>query len=354
MTQKQVYRRIFHLAGGLRAFDVGGEWVTLGTKELPYLRATRPSNVLVWLQSAGLVPVGCELAEPNDDMKGLYPAQWRAWSPTLQFRSQHIFNEWANVRHQASATGNHTAGRVARKLRAYLRLLNLRLYQLSDAYHSMLQLHIIQNGPKEIENEHLFSGLWLDEVEAAIHAFLADAASMRDALAEAVWLLILKRPRDVQTIASLINKAKSETHPLVVQMLKDADTGGWLLNLAELRNEFLHEVPVASAHEHPLCALRLFQAGTQRIPMMHYPLTTKDWGVRKGVARTVDYSNREAVEHSYETFGNYVRESGDALQYATQTLTNLFELAERVRTEAGLKAEMPRIGDADVISIEEA
>lgn len=353
MEKKQVYRRIFHLPGGLRAFDLDGQWINIGTEQLPQVRAPRPGNVLVWLQSAGLTPVGCELSEPDNELKGLYPPQWRSWSPSLGFGYQKIFNEWAMVRHHASKTGDVLTSAVARKVRAYIRLVNLRLFQLSVAYQSMLQLHMVQSGPKPIEKEHLFSGMWQDEVEAGIHGFLADAASMRDALAEAVWLLILKRAPDVQTITSLISKAKNETHPLIVQMLKDADTDGWLRNLALLRNHFLHEVPVSSANEHPLCALRLYNAGSASVPMLHFPLTTKDWGVRRGTARAIDFSKEEAVMQSYQTFGKFVEESGDALQYASRTLTNLLQLADRVRVDAGLKSEMLKLSDADLVSIEE-
>jgi hypothetical protein len=112
-------------------------------------------------------------------------------------------------------------------------------------------------------------------IEAAIHAFPADAAGMRDLIAEAAWRLVLKQPAaDVTTLATLLKRTRARSEPLIVEIREAGAEGGWLKALTELRNAVTHIAPLANTHEVHLIDFRLQALGSGVLPYLHYPLTS--------------------------------------------------------------------------------
>jgi hypothetical protein len=345
--------RIVHLLGGLRAHDFGDKNVSVSVDaRRPLLHFPRPQypSLYARLEQIGLRPIGVEIFSSQDELDGIAPTHWVPWRTPEGLRGVQIQREWSNVHHQAVRSGDRVVGRCSEKLRTYIRLLHHRLLQLSNAYNALFRYQ--QRSKNAPAPDHVFSNVWMDELVAAIHGFLADAAAMRDALVEATWLLALKRPdKDVPAIGSFLKQAKDETHPLALDILREGKPGGWIKNLTDLRNEVTHVAPVSTTHEISGCESRELKLQGGSVLGMHYPLTTQDWALRRDVDRTVDYNDEESLKRSMAAYKEFSATSGDALEYAWRTLSNLTTLAEAVRLAAGLSAPMLVLTDKDIMDL---
>lgn len=345
--------RIVHLLGGLRAFDLGGE-IEVGVDGLHKpmsLSRGAYGGLYATLEKLLLQPIGVQMIRSQDDLSGFNPPDWVAWRAPFAFSVMHVRHEWSHVRSAKLRDGNADVGHLASKIVTYLRLANLRLMQLSVAYHDTLRSQLRRSLSDPPTEPTRFSNMWGDAVDAAIHAFLSDAGALRDTLAEATWRLVLNRgANEVTSFAGLLKRTKGDKHPLLIRLHQGAAPGGWLKNLTDLRNEIVHVAPVGDSHEHSYMEIReMPHNGGGHLFQLHYPFTTKDWALRKGVNREVDYSDEEAVRRSVEDYDAFAKSSGDALHYAWRTLGRLVALAEEVRKAAGLSAPMPVITEADMV-----
>lgn len=336
--------RIVHLLGGVQAIDWLDGTVGIGVDGFePWLTIARPEypKLYVELENAGLRPIGVQIFRCEDELNGLEPPFWIGWRTPIGLAALGIEKEWANVRSQAASQTDVATVDCAGKIVTYLRLLSHRLFELSNAYHSTLRSQwAIKRAP--IVDRQMFSNIWLESIDAAVHAFMADAASMRDCLAEALWRLVMKRvERDVTTMTTFRKAAKNDPHPLVRSTLDECGPGGWIKNLSDLRNSITHVVPASRSHEHDYCELRTSSVLGSEIVALHYPFTTKDWSLRTGADRLPDRSTHEAAARAFETYRAFVATSGDALEFAWRTTGRLNELAEAIRNAAGLSAPMP-------------
>jgi hypothetical protein len=345
--------RIVHLRGGLQAFDLEEPEITIGLNGLVNpLRISRPPYPSLYreLTKLGLEPIGVHFVTDDDDLSGFAPARWQSWRTPQGLRGKDITQEWSQVRSTYARKGDIAVAPAASTITTYLRLLDVRLYQLSVAYHAMLRFHMRRRKGQSARQPGLFSNVWSQHLNAAVHGFLADAGSLRDALAEATWRLVLKRTTDdVATMRTLMKRSKDATEPLLVEMRKATADGGWIKNLSDLRNEIIHVVPLAGAHEHGLFELREIDVAGGKLPHMHYPLANLDGSLRRPPARTVDYSNDAEILQSIQDYQAFATSSIDALDYARRTLAQLMTLAEQVRLAAGLKGEMLHFTDADLV-----
>lgn len=305
---------------------------------------------MVMLEGMGFQPIGVQFIHSRDELQGLAPTNWHPWKTPVGFDGRQIGHDWANVRSKFLKEGAPVGASIAGKIRTYLRLLSLRLRHLSDAYHVTLRYRLVGMASDGAPEPGMFSNLWKDEIDAAIHAFCSDAASFRDALAEACWKLILRKTdNQVTTMAGLIKHTKGEPNPFIVQVIQRTKEGDWIKNLGDLRDAIVHVVPVGGLHEHSYLELRARPVGSAMLHCLHYPLTTEDWALRRDVARSVDYSSEGAVHQSILEYTEFAKTSGDALEYAWRTLSLLSALAGDIRREAGLHADPPLITSADII-----
>ena len=340
--------RIVHLLGGLRAFDVEDDVVRIGVNGLTIpAEITRPEYPKLYavLEQFGVQPIGVEFISSALEMDGSIPRQWVSWRTPkglgIVFEKQH----WSSVRF-AEADVDLQKYEIAGKIGTYLRLTDLRLKQISNAYHQTLRAKLKrEEGEPHPESGSMFSNVWMEEIEAAIHAYFADAAALRDAIAEAVWHLILKGSgTSVSKMGALLKRAVAGQHPLVDELLKHGDDGGWIKNLTDLRNGLIHDAPVDRSHEHSFCELRAIPHNDGKsLFTLHYPLTTADWGRRVHKFQGPPTRSEEEMKKTFEEYRAFVASSGDALEYAWRTTGHLADLAQRTRIDAGLEAEIPRI-----------
>jgi len=185
--------RIVHLLGGLQAFDEGTSCVRIAPGEgVGGAQINRPPYAALYqvLKSINLTTVGVEFIRHPRQASGLMPTDWQTYGVAGGFKLRESGQEWTNVRHQAVHERNETVFDIASRCGTYLELINLRLLHLSSAYAATLRSHLVDTPEPSGD---LFSTLFQRDIEASVHAFLADAAAFRDLLAEACWRLVLNR-----------------------------------------------------------------------------------------------------------------------------------------------------------------
>lgn len=345
--------RIVHLHGGLRAFDFGDPQVTLGpAQDVPLLGLGRPAyrELFAALANASFPPIGVDFLTHKAEVCGIAPPDWRVFNLQSGFSALDAEQAWGNVRHVAGQKTPEIAD-FAGRFTTYHRLLNLRIRELSDAYARALRARLLDDeGRYEPPSKGgLFSNGFLTYIEAAIHAFLADAAGFRDLIAEAAWRLVLREgSADVTTLGSFLKRTRTRHHPITEAMRVAGANGGWLKNLTDLRNAVTHIAPMANTHEIRMIDLRLRTVGTVAVAQIHYPLTTSSGGSRDRPAR-IDFTNEAQIRGRLEEYRDFVAKSGDALAYAAITFQRLVSLAKDVRLASGLKSEILHLTDKDII-----
>ena len=344
--------RTVHLLGGLRAYDVPRQGVEVGQNHLIdfSFKDVEYATLYKVLESLGLIPIGVSFIEMREQISGVHPADFEMVSPE-GFSAMKARREWSNIAASAVRTTlDSDVESLARRISTYLRLSSWRLMQVSEAYYRTCYEPRAEAAKSGEIPAGGFENQWTWELQTTIHGFLADVATLRDVLAEAVWKLVVKDDQhDVLTMGSLMKKAKSHESPFVQSFIALGEEGGWLGNLTDLRNETTHVVPVNGFHEQFLCFLRGIPVqGGRKIAQMHCPLTTDSWGLRRDADRNVDWKDDKKARASIDRYRAYVSTSGDALEYCWRTVRNLAEWAEKLRLEAGLKADTPIITDADL------
>lgn len=344
-----------HLLGGLRALDDGEQEISIGIDGQPAnLTLQRPPYPALYqtLLKAGFQPVGVELVSFNSQLNGEEPVEWEAWHAGSGFKLMDARHSWANVRVDQARKGDTAVSDIAGRVATYLALLNIRLRHLSNAYHANLRSNILTENPLE---SGLVSNLFMIEIEAALHAFFADAGSFRDILAQACWKLVLKKSGfAVKTMPAFLKRAADSSNPIAQAIIAAGRQGGWIKNLTDIRNGIIHAAPLSKSQEDSYCDQRFMELdGNKRIPILHFPLAHGDWSIRIPVGRATDYNDVDAIKRSREDYRSFVATSGDGLDYAWRTVSNLVVLAESIRRAAGLKAPVPvitPIGPVKIVS----
>lgn len=342
--------RIVHLLGGLRAIDLNDEqvWIEVVPGRKFGSFATPPYNQLFQiLDHHGFETIGADFLTNHAGFEGA-PPDWQPFHSSKGCYAMDAERAWARVRYAASKAGNADLENLASKAKTYLRLLPLRLRQLSEAYNFTVARAITGHSTVKIGNH--FDNEWGSYVDAAIHAFLSDAGAFRDVLSEIVWRLILgKGDGLVTSLSGLLKRTKSERHPLVVSIRSEA-AEGWLFQLSDLRNHIVHVAPVADSQEHHMYELRAFKSPTgQDIPTLHVPLLEADGSVRKPTSTFVDYDDEVALKSSLEAYRQYVSTSRDALQVCQNFCVNLVELSMQIKTYGAFEEREVVITGADII-----
>lgn len=342
--------RVVHLAGGLRAIDLNQSSVRIEVSpEVQLGSFPTPSypNLFQVLTGFGFHPIGADFYTNHADSEGS-PPDWQAFHPSLGCYALDAERAWSGVRNAAGRDNNAALEILASKARTYLRLLPLRLRQLSEAYNLSLSRAITGRSRVPIGNH--FRNEWSGHIDAAVHAFLSDAAAFRDVLSEIVWKIILSKNNDMVTsLSGLLKRTKSERHPLLISIHESAKDG-WLFQLTDLRNHIVHVAPVADSQEHHMCELRgLKSPSGMKIPTIHMALLQQDGLVRKPVSTFVDYSDEEAVKLSLKTYLDYVSLSRDALSVCEEFCIKLVSLSMAIKKHGGLEEREIVITDDDIV-----
>jgi hypothetical protein len=338
--------RIVHLLGGLRAVDdrSGKCSIQLNHKTVLGSFPTAKYPLLYSeLNSLCLTPLGCEFINAGS-YKGLYPPDWEVASPGGGFRIVEERNQWNNVRYAKNKAGELEIADLAARTSTYLQLLSIRLLQLSEAYNKMLNCWA---GDQKRETGHLISNTYMTYVDAAIHGFVADAASFRDLIAESVWRLVLREQESVTTLASFIKKAGDVSHPLAVSVCNDSKSGAWLHAFTQLRNNIIHVAPMGRRSSKHACIVRDQTLGAGQLPVLHYPLLEPDETLHQ--SSPLDLTTDETAKQGLKDYRDFCVRSIDGLDYAWRTTSKLIELQSEVRNLAGLSGAVPHITDKDII-----
>lgn len=192
--------RLVHLSGGLRALDDRSTVRVEIAPGIPVLDFPAPNfhELYAFLRRLGMTVVGVDFI--NDmAVRGADARDWQTASPLGGFRALHEFRGWSEVRHAASVDKDDALRSAASRCQTYIRLLQLRILGLSESYNAALRGWYLSGGKRD----HLHSSGFLSLIDAAVHAFLADAASFRDLLVEVVWSEVLKKPTPVRKIRAL-------------------------------------------------------------------------------------------------------------------------------------------------------
>jgi len=189
------------------------------------------------LDRHGLRPVGVDISSHRLQANGLMPPDWRVFIAGKGFYVSDVEQAWGNIRN-VEGQKDPILVDLSLRFQTYLRLLLLRIRCLSEAYHLALRARLL--GAEVFGREAttgLFAGAYLTDIEAAIHAFLADASGLRDLIAEALWRLVLKHEDgEVTVLSSFLKKARCSDDPLVAEVVSAGVEGGWLKTLTTLRN----------------------------------------------------------------------------------------------------------------------
>lgn len=342
--------RIVHLAGGLRAIDLNAEkvWIEVTPDRRFGSFPTPPYDQLFRILSQhSLEPIGADFLTNYAGFEGA-PPDWQLFHPSYGYYAMDAERAWGRVRYAASKSGNPDLEVLASKARTYLRLLPLRLRQLSEAYNLTVARAI--TGRSKVEIGHHFDNEWGSYVDAAIHAFLSDAGAFRDVLSEIVWCQILgKADGLVTSLSGLLKRTKSERHPLVLSIRSEAENG-WLFQLSDLRNHIVHVAPVADSQEHHMYELRALKSPTgQDIPTLHVPLLESNGRVRKPSSTFVNYDDETAVKSSLDAYRRYALGSRDALRVCQDFCVMLVELSMKIKDFGSFEEREITITDADII-----
>lgn len=339
--------RIVHLLGGLRAVDdrSGMVFVQAGhDQRLAQFPAPPYHDLYRHLIAGGVRPIGAEFVN-RQSLQGLMAPDWQCAALEGGFKLRKERDLWSGVRHAAIADGALVVRDLAERAGTYLDLLPIRILQLSEAYNQALRAHIANGNADSVFFENTFS----DYIDAAIHGFVADAASFRDLIAESLWRLIVKETGPVTTLSALLKKAKSHSHPLVQSVIAAGADGGWLKNLSELRNHITHVAPVGRSADFHMCQPRKLKIGkTIEVTALHYALL-EGAGTLRPDPGPVDFNCEDAIRARLEEYQGYCNTSIDALEYAWMTLGKLLDLLTDLRLAARLRSEMLTLTDKDVV-----
>lgn len=342
--------RIVHLLGGLRAVDGRAESVLIQiAPNRQLLRFATPKYEQLYATLGGLsqTAIGVEFPHPLT-WEGRMAADWECFFPTLGFRVMEERRAWSNIRHSASRSGEAQVYDAASRCVTYLDLLDIRLMELSSAYNRVLRAGIAE----DTKPGHLFSNSYMREIDAAIHAFVADAGSFRDLIAEIVWEFAIRGDGEVTRFSSFIKKAKGTSSPVGAELLEAGEGEGWLSILTDLRNNIVHVAPVGRSAGFHFCEVREVPCGRVNVvPTLHYPLLSANGKIWGGAAKDMVFTseNEPAIKAALAEYKEYLAGSIDGLTYAWQTIQRFAELLTRIRTETELHGETPTITDKDII-----
>jgi hypothetical protein len=342
--------RIVHLLGGLRAIDDQSGSVTIQGGPDQFVgkfASTAYPELYGQIRALKLSVVGVEFLN-LDSHSGLAAPDWQCASVGGGFGVLNERNLWSQIRYAAGKDGRKDVFDIAARVSTYLDLLPIRIFELSRAYHRSLRSHWANHESDPRKKGSFFQNSFQRYIDAAIHAFAADAASFRDLIAESVWKLVLGHSERVTTLATFLKRAKTSEHPVARLIISAAKEGGWLCILTNFRNHITHVAPVGRASAYHMCQERLVGIGPDvKAATLHYALLDSSGAVRD--APEPDFADLVSVRAALEEYKGFCNSSLDALAYIWTTLDELVKLIADVRMATGLRAEMPVLTDKDLI-----
>ncbi|MDP2130217.1 MAG: hypothetical protein U0975_07615 [Erythrobacter sp.] len=341
--------RLLHLPGGLRLLDERTDKIVLqlhARKTYATIATPEYSQIYATVAEIGLPTIGVEFPT-LDTLRGVGAPDWQAASPSQGFALRAERKAWTQVRTLAQREGRELDADLANRASTYLDLAAIRLFDLSNCYSRVLIAFDYDSDARQ-KIGLLYRDGFVTVLEAAIHAFAADAASFRDLIVEAAWRLLKLGDQDVSSIGGFLKfyKNKIGTHPIGDELWSVAKDG-WLDQLSTLRNEITHAAPIGGRGMRD-CTVRAHQLGEGIVPQLHYPLFGSD-GKLFDDSLDADFSDDARARATMEGYISWSDGSVDALDYAWRVTDQLVALLVQVRIASSICGEMPTITDKDII-----
>lgn len=348
MLEPQLPPRVIHLSGGLVAHDNRLGSVSVNFNNGPAIfgfASNEYAQVYQQLISLGFNIVGVEFAT-EARFTGRFVPDWQAWNPAGGFTALQEQRAWGEIRTASIKDRNTSVLSVAARFKTYIELIQLRLFDCSACYNDTLNAWRLSGSKSGM----LHSDGFLARIDAAMHAFVADAAAFRDLLVEAVWLLVLKETPIITQISSFLKETKGNNNPLVQAIHRVSVGDGWLGQFSKIRNNITHVAPVGRGQTFHSYLVRERQiSGKYDVPAVHYPLLQHDGNLPNGLDDFLDYDHEESIKSALQDYRDYCDSSLDGLTYIQTTAHNLLALSCSVRLAANLRGEMLHITDDDII-----
>lgn len=340
--------RLLHLRGGLRLLDERTDKIVLqlhARKTYATIPTPEYSQVYATVAQIGLPTIGVEFPT-LETLRGVAAPDWQPLSPLKGFALLAERNAWSQVRTLALREGRELHADLANRTFTYLDLAAFRLFDLSNCYSRALIGFDYENDARH-KIGHLFRNGHGTALEAAIHAFAADAASFRDLIIEAAWTLLTLGDRPVRKIERFLKYYKVGAHPIGDQLMSSATSGGWLEQFSTLRNDITHAAPIGGRGMRD-CTVRAHQLGEGILPRLHYPLFGSD-GKLFDDNLDADFTDDACARATIERYTAWSDGSVDALEYAWRFTDRLVDLLAQVRIASGIRGEMLTLTDEDII-----
>lgn len=316
---------------------------------MPVLEFPAPEYAYVGahLRGLGFDVVGIEFVSHRTITKESAP-DWTCISPNGEPRARLERQAWAEVRHAASRDNDTVSRYAAARAQTYVGLLGIRSWEVSSSYNNALNSWYLGGA----QRGRLYSNGFLSRIDAAVHAFIADACCFRDLLAEMVSRCVLCHEKPVTTLSGLLKRLQDEPHPLAIEIKTAGEDGGWLKNLTELRNNIMHVAPVGRSSSFHDFSIRFSHPGNRadlEAPSLWYPLLTPQEALPPEPVEP-DWNDEDEIRAALDGYWAFHQESLDGLSYLWRTFDKLLRLGEDIRVAAGFRREMPTITDDDVIA----
>jgi hypothetical protein len=342
--------RIVHLQGGLRAVDDrSGTTFVQVDESIRYLSFSSPEYPQLYgtLRGLGLEVIGVEFLTSGGTV--VAPDWWVA-SPLTGFRLEPERRAWCDVRHQGINDQRHDIVDASRRFTALIELLAIRLLQMSRAYNNAFRSQLSANAGSPL---FMFDNTFVPHLEASIHAFLGDAANLRDFLSEFVWKYVLRQSDGVTSFKTFRSRAARFDDPIAQSMIQEGQSG-WIKRLSNLRNNAFHVAPIGANHIFPSCYGRTIKLPRgDEITCVGYGLLERSLDLQGRVQSAIAAHDEEAIKRDMQDYSRQLERSDDALRYAWVTLAKFCSLAEEARVASGLQGKMLHLTDDDILDVEE-
>lgn len=336
---------------GMRHADIvtGLGVPVLGCVEVPQFRALYHR-----LELLGFHVVGVEFIQSEDELNGAHPPEWLAFSSGRGWRVNDAITDWRERSFAAHRQGDASFVDLAARIAFGLAAAEERLRQTAVAYSSQLRGRQLLGALKHRE---IFDDLHGVKVTLAIHAAFYDFGAVRDALAEFLAGYVFKlSPGDRSwDMATLVKKLREKTidDPVAVELLQitnsKSSTPGWLSTMSEYRNLFMHVAPVQFARSTSFAIQETRAYGPLGLfPVLYHPLPNDPAGLKSGrTKRPLRHSRGQSPTDEW-LLPNRTHEP-DALDYLSDSLMKLAELALSVATRAPYDRMAISLSEADIV-----
>lgn len=347
--------RLFHLSGGLRAFNAFEGRILIQTPNVEgtHLNFTSPdyySAVDVLRNGLGRQVIGADFYTDAASYEGRSPADWKSlYSPGKhQSYCGSQADEWSFLAHAAFKRKDAALYDVSRRVSHQMRVCDWRLRQISEAYQDQLKYRTQRSfkGGVRLRDQLTWAGY------LAIQSFLVDACVLRDYFAEYFARLRVSAgdlpaqgmPR---AMAGLLHKylGKADGSVPLVKLLQDATAaGGWLHMLGRYRDLVVHTAPLESAGRHlmAITELRIYGQNAS-LPSVRLPLPL-DPDKLEQIRAKGEHLNDPDMEFARAGYTIQDAETHpDGLDYCHHSLCHLVYLSSQLLAQAPYKPEIPHL-----------